>query len=371
MSPLGSGLNPLSLMLALSKPRFRRQIRTTGFFHPLQRANRRFVADFAHATLPADEHALAYVLARMEAGRARGVPYFVFCNLYDVHAPYPPSTRSIFPPLRARGALLDRLVMPFVLPYLGGHAYLRPGFRLSALSRRLLLARYHRAIELMDAKLERFYADARGSGLLDDTLLIVTSDHGEAFGEHGLYLHDASVYQTHLHVPLWIHHPAAPPARIDDEVSTAGLFTLMRAASEGGRIAGTLLDPRQRTAEPFVVAEHVAYPHLKDCLPAYRQNLTAARIREAKFVCRGDSVVRYDLARDPDELAPEPATMADVEAACRAAGAAGASTSALIEKLRATAGAPVRRESVRASEHSAGLGRVAGGSRRTLPASHT
>jgi hypothetical protein len=359
-SPLGSGVNLLSLMLALSKPRFRRQIRTSGFFHPLQRASRRFVTEFARATLPADEHALAHVLARMEAGRKRGVPYFVFCNLYDVHAPYPPSERSIFPPLGARGAVVDRLVMPFVLPCLGGHAYLRPGFRLSDTSRRLLLARYHRAIELMDAKLERFYSDARGRGLLDDTLLIVTSDHGEAFGEHGLYLHDASVYQTHLHVPLWVHHPAVAPARVEDEVSTAGLFGLMRAARDGDAVAGTLLDARRRAAEPFVVAEHFAYPHLKECLPAYRQNLVAVRIGGAKFVCRGADVVRYDLARDADELAPEPATLADVEAACRAAGAAGAVTSGLIDELRARSEARLRLGSSSAGGGTAAFDRAGG-----------
>ncbi|HJQ85622.1 MAG TPA: sulfatase-like hydrolase/transferase, partial [Candidatus Binatia bacterium] len=182
LSPLGTGLNPLAIMLALSKPRFRRQIRTTGFFNPIQRASREFVTTFARATLPADVQALDHVLARMAEGRRRERPYFLFCNLYDVHAPYPPSTRSIFPPLRDGDALLDWLVMPFVLPCLGGHAYLRPGFRLSARSRRLLLARYHRAIELMDRKLERFYDDARGAGLLDDTLLVIVSDHGEAFG---------------------------------------------------------------------------------------------------------------------------------------------------------------------------------------------
>ena len=44
------GLNPLAVLLALSKPRFRRQIRTSGFFHPTQRANAAFVRRFARAT---------------------------------------------------------------------------------------------------------------------------------------------------------------------------------------------------------------------------------------------------------------------------------------------------------------------------------
>src|SRR5262249_1928253 len=98
LAPL-RGLNPLSVMLALSKPRFRRQVLTTGFFHPDQRKNAQFVATFARATLPADRRALTCVLERMQDSRRHGVPYFLFCNLYDVHAPYPPVESSIFWPL--------------------------------------------------------------------------------------------------------------------------------------------------------------------------------------------------------------------------------------------------------------------------------
>ena len=207
-----SGLNPLSLMLAMSKPRFRRQILSTGFFHPRQRESRAFVTAFARATVPADREALAHVLAVITRCHAQRQPYFVFCNLYDVHAPYPPALRSIFRPLRHPANWPEAAVMPFVLPTLGGHVYLREGFRLSTLSRRMLLGRYHTAIELMDAKLAGFYEAARHAGALDDTLVILTSDHGEAFGEHDLYLHDASVYDVNLHVPSF-RPPSAPGTR--------------------------------------------------------------------------------------------------------------------------------------------------------------
>ena len=147
-----SGLNPLSVMLAMSKPRFRRQILTSGFFHARQRESRAFVTAFARATVPADREALAHVLEVMTRCRAQRTPYFVFCNLYDVHAPYPPAMRSIFRPVHLPANWPETLMLPFVLPSLGGHAYLREGFRLSASSRRMLLARYHAAVALMDAK---------------------------------------------------------------------------------------------------------------------------------------------------------------------------------------------------------------------------
>ena len=124
-------------------------------------------------------------------------------------------------------------MLPWVLPKVSSHAYLRPGFRLSDGSRRMLLGRYRRSIELMDVKLERFWNEARSAGLLDDTLVVVTADHGEAFGEHDLYFHDASVYDTHLHVPLWIHHPALAPAVVDDVVSTRALFDVLWEGARG------------------------------------------------------------------------------------------------------------------------------------------
>jgi YD repeat-containing protein len=232
-----------SIGLALSKPRFRRQIRASGFFHPRQRESREFLTHFARATLPADDQILAYALERLGRAKREREKLFLVCNLYDVHVPYPPSARSIFRPWRSPTSFVENLRMPFVLPYLGGHSYLREGFRLSEANRRALLGRYESAIALMAERLERFVRDASGEGLLDDTLLIIASDHGEAFGEHGLYLHDASVFQTHLHVPLYVRHPSLHPESVQDVVSMRHLFGLMRSAGSGEGFRGTILDP--------------------------------------------------------------------------------------------------------------------------------
>jgi arylsulfatase A-like enzyme len=299
----GAG-NPMGLLLALSKPRFRRQVLTTGFFHPQQRSNREFVWRFARATLPADERALAYVLDRMEHYRRSGEPYFIFSNLYDVHAPYPPSRSSIFrhwPP----SAWLENLVMPFVLPKLGAHRYIREGFRLSDFSRQALLARYRRAIELMDEKLFSFLASAQSARLLDDTVLIITSDHGEGFGEHGLYLHDASVYETHLRVPLWILWPGRGHAIVDDVVSTKDLFGLVRAIVTRSSVDDTILGASYRARHPTAEAEHFHYAGYDDILPKYRRDLRAIIGRRRKIVTSSQSfAVVYDLDDDPEEEYP-------------------------------------------------------------------
>jgi membrane-anchored protein YejM (alkaline phosphatase superfamily) len=322
------------LFLALAKPRFRRHIRETGFFHPFQRDNRQFLADFARSLIPADDRVLEYTLERMNALRRARRPYFLFCNLYDVHAPYPPSTRSILRSFRTLDGWVENLMFPKVMATLGAHTYLRPGFELSVRGQRLLRDRYHRAIELMDAKLAAFYHTARAARLFDDTLVILTSDHGEAFGEHGLYLHDASVWNTHLHVPLWISHPQRAAEVIDDVVSTRDLFGLMHTIPRGVSSAETLLDARFRARHPIALAEHYHYPHLVDADPRFRQNLAAAIGDGTKIVLHSGRVDRYDLTRDHDERSPQDGSLLDFSSECLRAGVHGPALETAMERLR-------------------------------------
>ena len=208
-----SRTNLVGLFLALAKPRVRRHIRRTGFFHPRHTDQRAFVRTFARSLMPADELALARVLEVMAAQQRARRPYFICCNLYDVHAPYPPAADSLLRPWRSVRQAVENLALRSTSPSSASTPTCARAFDVSGWAQQVLRDRYHRAIELMDAKLAAFSAAARSSGLLDDTLLIITSDHGEAFGEHGLYLHDASVYDTHLHVPLWIRIRTWPRRR--------------------------------------------------------------------------------------------------------------------------------------------------------------
>lgn len=298
----------LHAVLALAKPRVRRLIRESGFFHSTQKTNRDFLIQLVRMGMPADRLALNAALESMSAGRRSGKPYFLFLNLYDVHAPYSPSEVSAIPPLSTLSGLAEALSLPTVLPKVSSHAYLRAGFRISDRSRRMLLRRYHRAIELMDEKLAEFHHEACQNGLLDDTVLVITSDHGEGFGEHGLYLHDASLYETHLHVPLWVHFPDSVSERVEDVVTTRDLFGLLKSIAMGGDRSGTLLDAEYRRRVPFALAEHFHYGDARSVLPRYRHNLVGVVGRRKKVVRRGSSLEVFDREQDPGELSPEETT---------------------------------------------------------------
>lgn len=67
--------------------------------------------------------------------------------------------------------------------------------------------RYLNALRVGDEALAELVEGLRSRGILDETLLVVVGDHGEAFGEHGNYIHARALYQENLHVPLALINP--------------------------------------------------------------------------------------------------------------------------------------------------------------------
>lgn len=67
--------------------------------------------------------------------------------------------------------------------------------------------RYDNALAYVDAQVGRIYEYLKTSGRLENTLLIVVSDHGELFGEHEMVTHGRSLYDAEARVPLLVHFP--------------------------------------------------------------------------------------------------------------------------------------------------------------------
>jgi arylsulfatase A-like enzyme len=70
-----------------------------------------------------------------------------------------------------------------------------------------MLARYDGCLRFWDFQFEALWGEMKRRGLIDNTLIIVMSDHGEMFGEHGLYGHDHALTESLLHVPMVIRFP--------------------------------------------------------------------------------------------------------------------------------------------------------------------
>jgi hypothetical protein len=142
------------------------------------------------------------------------------------------------------------------------------------------------------------------------------------------------VYDTHLHVPLWVHHPTRAPETVDDVVSARDLFGLIRNAALEGCPSETILDSGYRERHPVAVAEHFYYPHTKNMAPRYRQNLASAVSRRKKVILRREGVELYDLEKDPGELRPQCGSLEDFAEVSRRGGVERAAIESTVVRLR-------------------------------------
>ena len=101
---------------------------------------------------------------------------------------------------------------PFLAEYLlgaGHHDYRCPdtGYEAEDFSGNRMLDGYLNCMRLQDDFLRNLFEQYQELGLYDNTIFVIFGDHGEGFGEHGIYIHDDIPYQEGLKVPLVIHAP--------------------------------------------------------------------------------------------------------------------------------------------------------------------
>ncbi len=149
--------------------------------------------------------------------------FFAVLHLFDVHAPYEPPAPydMLFDSLVNDGVTYwecNEENIPIVDPAILEH----------------LVNLYDGEIRWVDHELGKLFSELHKRGLADSTLIIITSDHGEGFLEHGRVDHGNSLYQELLHVPLIMSGPGIEVGRIDS-LNTAlyDLFpTILSAVDE-------------------------------------------------------------------------------------------------------------------------------------------
>lgn len=134
---------------------------------------------------------------------SEGRPFFVFLNYYEAHRPYlpPEPYRSRFVP---NGEGLDPRAVRIA----------EPGDDTLPAKTAWAVNAYDGAIAYLDAELGALFDHLEASGALDNTLVIITSDHGEEFGEHRVFDHGHSLYRQALEVPLIVLLPGRDPAGV-------------------------------------------------------------------------------------------------------------------------------------------------------------
>jgi arylsulfatase A-like enzyme len=177
------------------------------------------------------------------AGPGRRYPFFAYVHYIDLHDPYrpPPPYDALFgdagDPRDAYAGIDLAEWGSFLAAVRRGERRLAP----AELDR--LAALYDGQIRHLDDRVGRLLDRLRRLGLYDRSLIVLTADHGDAFGEHGFISHSAAPYEELVRVPLIVKFPGGRFAgrTVGRQARLVDLFpTVLEVAGVGAAGAGAL-----------------------------------------------------------------------------------------------------------------------------------
>jgi arylsulfatase A-like enzyme len=249
-----------------------------------------------------NQHFLSWLPATQERTQR---PFFAFLNYFDAHEPYlPPAPyNSLFTdtPCRADGPYVHALRT----------AWYEKRERLSAAQNRMALDAYESSIAYLDHQLGLLFDELERRQLLNNTLVIITSDHGEAFGEHGHHGHGDSLYLPLLHVPLVMMFPARLPANRTVAVPVtlrdlpATVMELLRLPATPPFPGASLTrcwESGETSASPLLAEVNLAPIQPQNYAPGTKAKLKSLILGRYQYIKNPDgSEELYDILADPSQ----------------------------------------------------------------------
>ncbi len=230
-------------------------------------------------------------------------PFFLLLWIINPHAPYNPP--GGVPKELAEGLTDLRHPVEFY-PQLGHLHRPREGFR--ELRRHapftddeieMIVGLYLAEVHSVDERIGRFVELLEARGLLEDTVIVLTSDHGEGFGEHERFLHGNSFYEELLHIPLLMAGPGLPSGvRVGARVPSIDVMpTLCDVLG-----AGCMQDTEGRSLRPLFTGEAEDTGRPLYATAPMRYGLRDSLIDgDYKLIVSKEGLELYDLAQDPGE----------------------------------------------------------------------
>jgi arylsulfatase A-like enzyme len=266
---------------------------------------------------PPREHPNFRAVERLLAELAPGERFFLFVNYVEAHGPNDPPepyrSRALSP--RATPELVERASR------LGAAAYYLDPASIPPAEFAVLSELYDGEIAYLDELVGGLLDALEESGRLDDTLLILTSDHGENLGDHGHFRHVFSLYGSTVRVPLLLRLPGGERAGEvrTEPVGLVDVFPTILAAvgvtAPEGVVQGRdlLAGPRAGEAPPVVAEYYFPLQALglfrpeelathRQVLGRYMRRLRSIEMDGLRLIWASDGRDElYELAEDPDE----------------------------------------------------------------------
>ena len=236
------------------------------------------------------------------AASERPRPFFLFLHTWDVHFPYapPPPYDTMFDPhyegdIVASPYMRNRGINPWMDPRDLEH----------------VIALYDGEIRYTDDHLGRLFDSLRRLGVFDDTIIVVTSDHGDEFFEHGKKGHGQNLFDDVLRVPLVMRYPSKIPAgrvvkgqvRLMDVAPTILGLAGIEPPADFGYARDDGPHP-YHDLTPLLEGEPEREPPPLVAFGDLHGSLVSLRTSDAKIIRSleaPEQVQRYDLLRDPAE----------------------------------------------------------------------
>jgi arylsulfatase A-like enzyme len=249
--------------------------------------------------------------------RSSGQPFFAFVNFIEAHGPYDPPEpwRSRFLANRRKARVASSLNRG------GAGAYYSAAVPGDAAAFEVLSDLYDGEVAYVDALVGELMAELERAGLADDTLVIVTSDHGENLGDHGHFRHVFSLYASTVRIPLIVRLPGGGRAGevIGQSVSLVELFPTILAATgvdaphdqAAGRnlLEDAGLEPEPVFAEYYYPLQALgSLPDHRDAkagvlLEGFRRRLRSVEFNGHRLVWSSSGASEiYNVEGDPGEL---------------------------------------------------------------------
>jgi arylsulfatase A-like enzyme len=229
----------------------------------------------------------------------RSKPFFIYVNYMETHEPYNP-------PSSYQRRFMPKRYSPLRVARVGNQeSILKRNARRRLQDLEILRALYDGEIGYLDSKIGELLDFIDSMGIMDETVIIITSDHGDSLGEHNQIGHRVALYDELLHVPLVIRYKPYFPSgtRIGQQVSLIDLYPTILELSgvnlnqNSPNAFFNLLEPPSKESRPFVIAENKK--------PKSYQGVVEQMVRteEFKYIWKSnDQHELYDLINDPEEL---------------------------------------------------------------------
>jgi len=245
--------------------------------------------------------------------RNKKKPFFMFVHYPETHSPYilPQPYRGKFLTNQMKRKKPWNVNQDWLKHFLGT-------VKMEKLDFSILEALYNGAINYLDERIHEIYSFLEREQLLSDTMLIITSDHGNNIGEHNMMFHCWCLYDTLIRIPLIIRYPNDINLCGEEKNVVQNIDLLPTIMDIIGTKDENLFDQIQgnsllsenikKRSCSYAISELIrpfgrSTRSLSTTLEKYNRRLISIRTKDKKFIWASDGIDEfYDLKSDPYEM---------------------------------------------------------------------